>query len=560
MAKKPVKTELSLGKRVVPLLAFASLVLGAPLHAQTVPVYSAVSKGYGVASQPYVQSTTVAIQPSPYTGYASYIAPLSTQPYHPAEAPTAVASPQVVCQPDPLQVPAQGPAFEDCRVISAAPGPAGVYRNYPDYGGYDSIGAPVLEVTEEAYGYGVAYENEPTLADHTGALADAEGAKNAPMELAWSMPESRFRATASVNIDLGYQLRYDLQPVSTDLDFRGFAAISIDRRDGKFFSQTEISDPLSSLKDAYLRASAPASGPLLAEAKLEDRAGKTFAVSLNGSNSALPAIRVRNPRGLSASGTVGLSGEYAADNWALGAALAYDVSPIAVQQPPTLSTANLYVSSRFGTLRGGRGVGLPYATRAFEVISGGGYSFADFGTYQVSYISPVLANTRVGVLLGLQTRAVAGSAEWQLTRGNNQFRAGAYADSSRSVQGELGYTRALGAQRFVGGTLYAGNDGNGESFFGIQGNLDIGKHTVQANLTQVASNNLGIVYGSSVTGQPILGLDINDRTGFNRQAQLNLEYRYSLTPNVQLYGTAEFINHRYYGSTYSYGGGVRAAF
>ena len=74
------------------------------------------------------------------------------------------------------------------------------------------------------------------------------------------------------------------------------------------------------------------------------------------------------------------------------------------------------------------------------------------------------------------------------------------------------------------------------------------------------SNNLTILYGSTVTEAPVLGIEINDKTAFNQQDQLNLEYRFQANANVQLYANAELINHKYYGSAHALGGGIRAAF
>ena len=156
---------------------------------------------------------------------------------------------------------------------------------------------------------------------------------------------------------------------------------------------------------------------------------------------------------------------------------------------------------------------------------------------------------------------VAGrSFDWKPDGSLGGVRAGAYADTARSIQGELGYTRALGNQRFVGGTVYAGRDGSGESFYGVQGNIDVGRHSLQANATRVRSNNLTIAYGSDVTEQAVLGVDINDKESFNQQSQLNLEYSFQATPNLQFYANAEWIDHKYYGSTQAAGGGIRASF
>lgn len=373
-------------------------------------------------------------------------------------------------------------------------------------------------------------------------------------------PQSRFRASANVAVDLGYQVRHEIQPVATNLNFNGFSSVVIDRRNGSYSAQTLVEDPDNTLSKAYLNAQAPTHGPFVAEGSLVDQYGNSLEFYVDPDRANLPTTRVRNANPLVANGSVSLTGEFYGDSWSAGAAVGFDVSPILQQQPPALSTANVYVNTRFGTVTAGRGVGLPYPTRSYEVISGGGYSFADFGDYQASYVSPVVGNTRIGVVAGLQTRQVGATAEFQTTHGNNQYRAALYADTAQSVQGEIGYTRALGHQRFVGATAYAGRDGNGESFYGLQGNIDVGRHSLQANATRVKSNNLTVVYGSAATQAPVLGLEINDDEGFNEQDQLNLEYRYQAHQNVQLYANAELINHKYYGSTYGVGGGIRATF
>lgn len=376
----------------------------------------------------------------------------------------------------------------------------------------------------------------------------------------WAMPSTRFRGSVNVTLDLGYQIRYDLQPLPQELDFIGFATVVVDRADGNFIAQTAVEDPLNLLSKATVAATAPVTGSFQVQGHLEDLSGNSFEFYIDQDRADLPTTLVRNTNSFRANSSIGASGEFYGEDWSLGAAVAFDVSPIFQQQRPELSSASVYLNTRAGSFRVGRGIGLPYATRSYEVISGGGYSFADFGTYQASYVSPVVRNTRVGILLGLQTRQVGVSAEWQLTRGNNQVRAAAYADTARSIQGELGYTRALGPQRFVGGSVYGGRDDNGEAFFGVQGNVDIGRHSLQANLTRVLSNNLVISYGNSTTNAPLVGIDIRDTRGFNRQDQLNLEYRFQATQNVQLYAQAELIRHKYYGTAYAYGGGVRAAF
>ena len=58
----------------------------------------------------------------------------------------------------------------------------------------------------------------------------------------------------------------------------------------------------------------------------------------------------------------------------------------------------------------------------------------------------------------------------------------------------------------------------------------------------------------------MLGIEINDKTAFNQQDQLNLEYRFQANANVQLYANAELINHKYYGSAHALSGGIQAAF
>ncbi|MGB1161451.1 MAG: hypothetical protein ACPG40_09575 [Alphaproteobacteria bacterium] len=373
-------------------------------------------------------------------------------------------------------------------------------------------------------------------------------------------PSSRFRASASVAIDLGYQSRYDIQPAPTNLKFNGFSSLVIDRRNGSYDAQTVVEDPYGTLAKAYLNAAAPSEGSFSAEGTLVDQYGNSLEFYLDSDGGTVPVTKVKNSNPIVANGSVSVNGEYFGDTWSAGAAVGFDVSPIINQAPPTLSTANVYVNTRYGTLTAGRGVGLPYATRAYEVISGGGYSFADLGDYQASYVSPVVGNTRIGIVAGLQTRQLGATAEFQTTAGNNQYRAAAYLDTARSVQGEIGYTRALGNQRFVGATAYAGQDGSGESYYGIQGNVDVGRHSVQANATRVKSNNLTILYGSTVTEAPVLGIEINDKTAFNQQDQLNLEYRFQANANVQLYANAELINHKYYGSAHALGGGIRAAF
>ena len=372
-------------------------------------------------------------------------------------------------------------------------------------------------------------------------------------------PQRGFRTSANVALELGYQAQQDIQPITTDLNFEGFSSIVIDRRNGTYNAQTLVEDTTNSLAKAYLNASAPTDGPFVAEASLTDQQGNNLEVYVDPYQANLPVTTVSN-NSLVANGSVSVSGEYYTPNWAAGATVGVDVSPIVQQQLPQLSTANVYLKSKYGTVTAGYGVGLPYSTRSYEVISGGGYSSADYGDYQVGYVSPVIGNTRIGLVAGLQTRQLGATAEFQITRENNQFRAAVYADTAQTLQGELGYTRALGNQRFVGGTVYAGRDNSGEAFYGIQGNVDIGRHSVQANATRVKSNNLTIVYGSAATDAPVLGLDISDDDSFNQQDQLNLEYRYQATSNVQLYANAELVNHKYYGSGYGLGGGIRAAF
>ena len=391
--------------------------------------------------------------------------------------------------------------------------------------------------------------------------AVASAVQSAPEpQAAASSPQSRFRFSTNLALQLGYEARYDIQPAPTQLHYDGFASLSIDRRNGTYTAQTQVEDPNATLSKAYLNAQAPSAGDFVAQAALADQYGNSLDVYLDSQGGTVPVTIVRNPTSLAGSSTVSATGEYVGDSWSVGATVGVDFTPSFSAQAPTLASASAFVNTNYGTLSVGRGLGLPYSTRAYEVISGGGYSFADLGTYQASYVSPVVANTRVGVVAGLQTRQFAGTAEYQTTRGNNQFRAGAYADTARSIQGELGYTRALGNQRFVGGTVYAGRDGSGESFYGVQGNIDVGRHSLQANATRVRSNNLTIAYGSDVTEQAVLGVDINDKESFNQQSQLNLEYSFQATPNLQLYANAEWIDHKYYGSTQAAGGGIRASF
>lgn len=372
--------------------------------------------------------------------------------------------------------------------------------------------------------------------------------------------QSRFRFSTNVALQLGYEARYDIQPAATQLDYDGFASLVIDRRDGTYTAQTQVDDPNSTLSNAYLNAQAPSSGNFIAQAALEDQYGNSLDVYLDSDGGEVPTTVVRSDSSLVLDGTATATGEYVADAWSAGATVGVDFSSLNNLEAPTLSTASAYVSSKYGTISAGYGLGLPYSPRSYEVISGGSYSFADFGDYQASYVSPVIANTRVSVLGGLQTRQFAGTAEYQITRGNNQVRAAAYGDTAYSVQGELGYTRALGNQRFVGASVYAGRDGSGESFYGLQGNVDLGRHSLQANATRVRSDNLTILYGSEVTGEAVLGIEINDHDSFNQQTQLNLEYSFQATDNLQLYANAEWINHKYYGSAQAVGGGIRASF
>ena len=434
-----------------------------------------------------------------------------------------------------------------------------------NHGGYGASAAVQTAPTRSFYPTPVnvtstTYEAVEVPDAKVATAIEDEAKAEAETDARATAPSSRFRASASVAIDLGYQSRHEIQPVLTNLDFNGFSSLVIDRRDGSYNAQTIVEDPYGSLAKAYLNAAAPSDGSFVAEGALVDQNGNSLEFYLDDQQGYLPVTKVANSDPLVANGSVSVNGEYYGDTWSAGAAVGFDVSPIINQQPPTLSTANVYLNTRYGTLTAGHGVGLPYATRGYEVISGGGYSFADLGDYQVSYVTPVVGNTRIGVVAGLQTRQFGATAEFQTTSGNNQYRAGVYLDTARSVQGEVGYTRALGQQRFVGATAYAGHDGSGESYYGIQGNVDFGRHSVQANATRVKSNNLSVLYGSSVTEAPVLGLEINDDSGFNQQDQLNLEYRFQANANVQVYANAELVNHKYYGSTHALGGGIRASF
>lgn len=429
---------------------------------------------------------------------------------------------------------------------------------------YGVVQAPAVPVRKFAPQPVVVTTTQQQAATTSAAAVEAAVAsavQSAPEpQAAASSPQSRFRFSTNLALQLGYEARYDIQPAPTQLHYDGFASLSIDRRNGTYTAQTQVEDPNATLSKAYLNAQAPSAGDFVAQAALADQYGNSLDVYLDSQGGTVPVTIVRNPTSLAGSSTASATGEYVGDSWSVGATVGVDFTPSFSAQAPTLASASAFVNTNYGTLSVGRGLGLPYSTRAYEVISGGGYSFADLGTYQASYVSPVVANTRVGVVAGLQTRQFAGTAEYQTTRGNNQFRAGAYADTARSIQGELGYTRALGNQRFVGGTVYAGRDGSGESFYGVQGNIDVGRHSLQANATRVRSNNLTIAYGSDVTEQAVLGVEINDKESFNQQSQLNLEYSFQATPNLQLYANAEWIDHKYYGSTQAAGGGIRASF
>lgn len=565
-------------------LAHAQTVPYAAIYANTVPVSSAYSYAYPTVT--YANNQYVVSAPNAQ----AYIAPASAYAYAAAPTPTpcgvygdyqsylnqliyyshstngvaggcaatdahSYAAPSVIGTTGYAPIYAQGAGYvqQAGTVVSAyhSPQTPGLvfHKSAPGYGTEITKDAPVQSAT------GLAYPSTQT--DGGSAVEVIE--TSIEEETTASSPQRGFRTSTNVALQLGYQVQHDIQPVTTDLNFEGFSSIVIDRRNGSYNAQTLVEDTTNSLAKAYLKASAPTDGPFVAEASLTDQQGNSLEVYVDPYQANLPVTTVSN-NSLVANGSVSVSGEYYTPNWTAGATVGVDVSPIVQQQVPELSTANVYLKSRYGTVTAGYGVGLPYSTRSYEVISGGGYSFADYGDYQLGYVSPVIGNTRIGLVAGLQTRQLGGTAEFQITRANNQFRAAVYADTAQTIQGELGYTRALGNQRFVGGTVYAGRDNSGESFYGIQGNVDIGRHAVQVNATRVKSNNLTIVYGSAATDAPVLGLDISDDDSFNQQDQLNLEYRYQATSNVQLYANAELVNHKYYGSGYGLGGGIRAAF
>lgn len=158
-------------------------------------------------------------------------------------------------------------------------------------------------------------------------------------------PQSRFRASANVALDLGYQIRHEIQPATTDLDFNGFATVVIDRRDGPYNAQTLVEDPYSTLSKAYLNAQAPTDGPFVAEGTLVDQYGNSLEFYVDPDQANLPVTLVRNSNPLVANGSVSLTGEFYGDSWSAGAAVGFDVSPILNQQPPELSKA-MFTSTR----------------------------------------------------------------------------------------------------------------------------------------------------------------------------------------------------------------------
>ena len=182
-------------------------------------------------------------------------------------------------------------------------------------------------------------------------------------------PQRGFRTSANVALELGYQAQQDIQPITTDLNFEGFSSIVIDRRNGTYNAQTLVEDTTNSLAKAYLNASAPTDGPFVAEASLTDQQGNTLEVYVDPYQANLPVTTVSN-NSLVANGSVSVSGEYYTPNWAAGATVGVDVSPIVQQQLPQLSTANVYLKSKYGTVTAGYGVGLHYSTRSYEVKIG----------------------------------------------------------------------------------------------------------------------------------------------------------------------------------------------
>ena len=248
-----------------------------------------------------------------------------------------------------------------------------------------------VTTTQETVVDGVEVFEEVTTPQAPAAQAEQTGAGFRGNTFV--APQSRFRASANVAIDLGYQVRHEIQPVATNLNFNGFSSVVIDRRNGSYSAQTLVEDPENTLSKAYLNAQAPTHSPFVAEGSLVDQYGNSLEFYVDPYRANLPTTRVRNANPLVANGSVSLKGEFYGDSWSAGAAVGFDVSPILQQQPPALSTANVYVNTRFGTVTAGRGVGLPYPTRSYEVISGGGYSFADFGDYQSPATSAQLLAT-----------------------------------------------------------------------------------------------------------------------------------------------------------------------